>query len=103
MKAKLMLAYAMLILSSSACADDEMAKAVDALVKTSTAQGFSCGKVVGMHELAKMVSGQITQETGADRADFEAFSEQLSEMAQKCLSEKPIREALGEKVISGPQ
>lgn len=103
MKAKLMLASATLILSSSVCANDEMAKAVDALVRTSTAQGFSCGKIVGMHELAEMLSGQITHSTDADRADFEAFSEQLSEMAQKCLREKPIREALGEKVISGPQ
>lgn len=103
MKAKLMLASAMLILSAPVCANDEMAKAVDTLVRTSTAQGFSCGKVVGMHELAEMVSGQITHETGADMADFEAFSEQLSEMAQKCLSEKPIREALDEKVISWPQ
>ena len=27
----------------------------------------------------------------------------VSEMAQKCLRDKPIIEALGEKVISGPQ
>lgn len=97
MKAKLILASAMLILSAHVCANDEMANAVDTLVKASTAQGFSCGKIVGMHELAEMVSGQITHSTDADKADFEAFSEQLSEMAQKCLSEKPIKEALGEK------
>lgn len=98
-----MLASAMLIMSAASNANDDMAKAVEALVKASTAQGFSCGKIVGMHELAKMVSGQITHSTDADKADFEAFSEQLSDMSQKCLSENPIKEALGEKVISGPQ
>ena len=97
MKAKLILVSVMLILSAPVCANDEMAKAVDTLVRTSTAQGFSCGKIVGMHELAEMLSGQITHSTDADKADFEALNGQLSEMAQKCLSEKPIREALGKK------
>ena len=97
MKAKIMLASAMLIMSAASNANDDMAKAVEALVKTSTAQGFSCGKIVGMSELAEMLSGQITHSTDADKADFEALNGQLSEMAQKCLSEKPIKEALGGK------
>lgn len=94
MKAKLMLASAMLILSSSACANDEMAKAVDALVKTSTAQGFSCGKIVGMSELAEMVKGQMKFGSAAEKEDFESFRALILGDAHKCMSDKPIREAL---------
>ena len=97
MKAKLMLASATLILSSSACANDEMAKAVDALVKASTAQGFSCGKIVGMHELAEMVKVQIKFNSTAEKEEFETFRALIRGDAQRCLSEKPIKEALGEK------
>ncbi len=97
MKAKLILVSAMLILSAPVCANDEMAKAVEALVKASTAQGFSCGKIVGMHELAEMVKSQMKFNSATEMEDFESFRVLIRGDAQKCLSEKPIREALGEK------
>lgn len=94
MKAKLILASTMLIMSATAYANDEMANAVDTLVKTSTAQGFSCGKIVGMSELAEMVKGQMKFGSAAEREDFESFRVLIRGDAQKCLSEKPIKEAL---------
>ena len=97
MNAKIMLASAMLIVSAVSSANDDMAKAVEALVKASTAQGFSCGKIVGMHELAEMVKVQIKFNSTAEKEEFETFRALIRGDAQRCLSEKPIKEALGEK------
>lgn len=94
MKAKLILASTMLIMSATAYANDEMANAVDTLVKTSTAQGFSCGKIVGMSELAEMVNGQMKFGSAAEKEDFESFRVLIRGDARKCMSDKPIREAL---------